>query len=58
MSDNGNIKKRRVGDGSVEEDSASSELTAIKSLLQEVLNQNRINNYNTNYAKGYYTVIK
>jgi len=42
MSDNENIKKRRVGDGSVEEDSASSELTAIKSLLQEVLNQNRI----------------
>ena len=41
MNDNGNIKKRRVGDGSVE-DTTSSELTAIKSLLQEVLNQNRI----------------
>ena len=35
------MKKRRVGDGSVEEDT-SSELSAIKSLLQEVLNQNRI----------------
>ena len=42
MNGNGNIKKRRVGDGSVEEDTASSELSAIKSLLQEVLNQNRI----------------
>jgi len=43
MSDNGNIKKRRVEDGSIEEeDNTSSELTAIKSLLQEVLNQNCI----------------
>lgn len=42
MSDNGNIKKRRVGDGGSPEEDTSSELTAIKSLLQEVLNQNRI----------------
>ena len=59
---NTDSKKRRVDSGipaggeSGNGGGIQDELRDIKTMMQELINQNRItNNYNTNYAKRYYT---